>query len=89
MFKQVRAPKAHVKQRAYPKQVAQDCDVERYGNFKLKNDKNIFAAYDKAEMRKAEILVIASSKFLNTSKSFFWPDRVILTGTDLNSMQYK
>ena len=31
MFKQVRAPPSHVKERAYPKQKAQEGDVERYG----------------------------------------------------------
>ena len=31
LIKQVRAPPSHVKERAYPKQVAQKGDVERYG----------------------------------------------------------
>ena len=47
-------------------------------------DEIIFAAYDKAEMRKAKILVIASSDFVNTSKSLLWPDVLTLAGTDLN-----
>ena len=47
MFKQVRAPPAHVKERAYPKQVAQEGDVERYGDLNFKIDEIIFAAYDK------------------------------------------
>ena len=73
MFKQVRAPPAHVKERAYPKIVTQRGDVERYGELNFRIDETIFAAYDKAETRKAKILVIASSEVVHTSKSFFWP----------------
>ena len=50
-------------------------------------DEAIFAAYDEAEMRKAKILVIASSDFVNSSKSLFWPDVIMLAGTDLDWMQ--
>ena len=55
-FKQVQAPPAHVKERAYPKQVAQECDVERYGAIMFKIDETICAVYEKDEMRKATIL---------------------------------
>ena len=55
MFKQIRAPPGHVKDRAYPKQVTQEGDVLRYGGMKtIRKDETIFAAYDKAEMRKAK-----------------------------------
>ena len=47
MFKQVRAPPSHVKERAYPKQVTQEGDVQRYGGVKMiRKDETIFAAYD-------------------------------------------
>ena len=71
MFKQVRAPPAHLKQRAYPKSVAQECDVERYGDLKLRIHETIFAAYDKTEMKRAKMLVVASSEFAHTSQSLF------------------
>ena len=87
IFKQMRAPSAQVKERAYPKQVAQEGDVERYGELQFKIHETFFAAYYKAEMRKAKILVIASSVFVNTSKSLFWPDVIVLAGTDLDGMQ--
>ena len=67
MFKQVGAPPSHVKERAYPKQVAQEGDVERYGELKILKDETIFAAYDKEEMRKAKIMVVAKSDFVHTS----------------------
>ena len=61
MFRQIRATPDHVKDRAYPKQVAQEGDVQRYGGMKaIRKDETIFSAYDKAEMRKAKIMIIAN-----------------------------
>ena len=75
MFRQVKAPPGHVKERAYPKQMNQECDVQKYGGLKaIKKDETIFAAYDSAEMRKAKIMIVANSDFVYTSKSLFWPD---------------
>ena len=84
MFKQVRAHPAHVKERAYPKTVTQGGDAERYGEFKFRIDDTIFAAYDKAEMGRTKILVIASSDFVHTSKYLFWPDVIKRAGADLD-----
>ena len=78
----------HVKERAYPKQVNQEGDVPRYGGLKaIKKDETIFAAYDKAEMRKAKIMVVASSDFVCTFKSLFWHDAIMLAAVDLDLMQ--
>ena len=72
MFRQVSSPPGHVKERIYPKLVNQDGDVQRYGGLKaIKKDETIFAAYDKAEMRKAKIKIVANSEFVYTSKSLF------------------
>ena len=88
MFRQVKAPPGHVKERAYPKQVNQEGDVQRYGALKaIKKDETIFAAYDKAELRKAKIMMVASSDFVYTSKSLFWPDVKMLAAVDLDLMQ--
>ena len=52
--------------------MSQDYDVQRYGGLKaIKKDETIFAAYDKAEIRKAEIMIVANSEFVHTSKSLF------------------
>ena len=62
MLRQIKAPPGQVKERAYPKQVNQEGDVQRYGDLKaIKKDETIFAAYDKAEMRKAKIMIVAST----------------------------
>ena len=87
MFKQKGAPPSHVKERAYPKLVFQEVDVERYGELKFRMDETIFAAYDKVEMRKAKILVVARSDSVHTSKYLFWPDVIMLAATDLDLMQ--
>ena len=45
MSRQVKAPPGHVKERAYPKQLNQGGDVQRYGGLKpIKKDETIFAA---------------------------------------------
>ena len=88
MFRQVATPPSHVKERTYPKQVSQDGDVQRYGGLKaIKKDETIFAAYDKAEIRKAKIMIVANSEFVYTSKSLFRPDVITLAAVDLNLLQ--
>ena len=52
--------------------MTQEGDVQRYGGMKtIRKDGTIFAAYDKAEMRKAKIMIVANSDFVHTSKSLF------------------
>ena len=88
MFRQVSSPPGHVKERIYPILVNQDGDVQRYGGLKaIKKDSTIFAAYDKAEMRKAKIMIVANSEFIYTSKSLFWRDVILLAAVDLDLLQ--
>ena len=88
MLKQLSSPPGHVKEKIYPKLVNQDGDAQRYGGLiTVKKDETIFAAYDKAEMRKAKIMIVANSEFVHTSKSLFWPDLIMLTAVDLGLLQ--
>ena len=88
MFRQVSSPPGHVKERIYPKLVNQDGDAQRYGGLKaIKKDEAIFAAYDKAEMRKAKIMIVANSEFVYTSKSLFWPNVIMLAAVDMDLLQ--
>ena len=88
IIKQVRAPPSRVKERAYSKQVTQEGDVQRYGGMKMiRKDQTIFEAYDKVEMRKSKILIVANSDFANTFKYLFWPDVIMLAAVDLGLMQ--
>ena len=87
IFRQVSSPPGHVKERIYPKLVSQDGDVQRYGGLKaIKKDETIFAAYDKAEIRKAKIMIVAN-EFVYTSKSLFWRDVIIVAAVDLDLLQ--
>ena len=88
MFWQVSSTPGHAKERIYPKLVNHDGDAQRYGGLKaIKKDETIFAAYDKAEMRKAKIMIVANSEFVYTSKSLFWPDVIMLAAVDLDLLQ--
>ena len=88
IFRQLTTPPGHVKERVYPKLVNQDGYAQRYGGLiAIKKDETIFAAYDKAEMRKAKIMVVANSEFVYTSKSLFWPDVIMLAAVDLDLPQ--
>ena len=88
IFRQLTTPPGHVKERIYPKLVNQDGDAQRYSGLKaIKKDETIFAAYDKAEMRKAKIMIVANSEFVYTSKSLFWPDVIMLAAVDLDLLQ--
>ena len=70
------------------KEVNQEGDVQRYGGLKaIKKSETIFAANDKAEMRKAKIMIAASSDFVYTSKSLFWPDVIMLAAVDLDPIK--
>ena len=67
--------------------MSQEGDVQRYGGLKaIKKDETIFAACDKAEKRKAEIMIVTSSDFVYTSKSLFWLV-IMLAAVDLDLMQ--
>ena len=88
MLRQLKTPPGHVKERVYPKQVNQEGDVQRYGGLKaIYKDETILAAYDKAETRKAKIMIVANSDFVHTSKSLFWPDVIMLAAVVLDLMQ--
>ena len=88
IFRQLTTPPGHVKERVYPKLVNQDGDAQRYGGLTaIKKDETIFAAYDKAEMRKAKTVVVANSEFVYTSISLFWPDVIMLAAVDMDLLQ--
>ena len=76
-----------MKERASPKQVTGEGDADRNDELRFRIDETIFAACDKAEMRKAKILVISISDFVNTSRKFFRPSLIMLAGTDMDCMQ--
>ena len=88
MFRQLTTSPGHVKERIYTKRVSQDSDVQRYGGLEaIKKDGTIFAAYDKAEIRKAKIMIVANSEFVYTYNSLIWPDFIMLAAVDMDLLQ--
>ena len=64
-------------------------DLERNVTLCLHNSfcRNRESNVDKAEIRKAKIMIVANSEFVYTSKSLFWPDVIMLAAVDLDLLQ--
>ena len=50
---------------------------------------SLFAAYDPLDIKNAKYLIVASSDYLYTPRSLFWPDLIFLTAPKLNWGQAK
>ena len=59
-------------------------DDRRYGELKAPFDDGLFAAYDPLGMKVAKYLIVASSDYLYTPRSLFWPDVIFLTAPKLD-----
>ena len=54
-------------------------DVRRYAGLKAPVGDSLFAAYDPLDIKAAKYLILASSDYLYTPRSLFWPDVIFLT----------
>ena len=70
--------------RDYPRTTTVDGDDRRYGKLKAPVDDGLFAAYDPLDMKAAKYLIVASSDYLYTPRSLFWPDVIFLTAPKLD-----
>ena len=70
--------------RDYPRTTMVDGDEQRYGKLKAPIGDGLFAAYDPLEMKAAKYLIVASSDYLYTPRSLFWPDVIFLTAPKLD-----
>ena len=61
-----------------------DGDDKRYGKLKATVGDGLFAAYDPLDMKAAKYLIVASSDYLYTPRSLFWPDVIFLTAPKLD-----
>ena len=68
----------------YPRTTTVDGDDKRYGKLKAPIGDGLFAAYDPLEMKAAKYLIVASSDYLYTPRSLFWPDVIFLTAPKLD-----
>ena len=70
--------------RDYPRTTTVDGDDKRYGKLKAPIGDGLFAAYDPLDMKAAKYLIAASSDYLYTPRSLFWPDVIFLTAPKLD-----
>ena len=70
--------------RDYPRTTTVDGDDKRYGKLEAPIGDGLFAAYDPLEMKAAKYLIVASSDYLYTPRSLFWPDVIFLTAPKLD-----
>ena len=70
--------------RDIPRATTVDGDDRRYGELKAPVGDGLFAAYDPLDMKAAKYLIVASSDYLYTPSSLFWPDVIFLTAPKLD-----
>ena len=70
--------------RDYPRTTTVDGDDRRYGKLKAPVGDGLFAAYDPFDMKATKYLVVASSDYLDTPRSLFWPDVIFSTAPKLD-----
>ena len=56
----------------------------RYAHLESPKGDNLFAAYDPREMKLGRFLIVASSDYLYTPRSLFWPDVIFLTALNFD-----
>ena len=59
-------------------------DDRRYAGLTAPVGDSLFAAYDPLDMKAANYLIVASSDYLYTPRSLFWPDVIFLTAPKLD-----
>ena len=70
--------------RDYPRAASVEGDDKRYAGLKAPVGDSLFAAYDPLDMKAAKYLIVASSDYLYTPRSLFWPDVIFLTASKLD-----
>ena len=70
--------------RDYPRVTSVEGDDKRYAELKAPVGDSLFAAYDPLDLKAAKYLIVASSDYLYTPRSLFWPDVIFLTAPKLD-----
>ena len=70
--------------RDYPRMTTVDGDDRRYEKLKAPVGDGLFAAYDPMDKKAAKYLIAASSDYLYTPRSLFWPDVTFLMAPKLD-----
>ena len=70
--------------RDYSRATSVEGDDRRYAGLKAPVGDSLFAAYDPLDIKAAKYLIVASSDYLYTPRSVFWPDLIFLTAPKLD-----
>ena len=70
--------------RDYPRATSVEGDDKRYAALMATVGDSLFAVYDPLDMKAAKYLIVASSDYLYTPRSLFWPDVIFLTAPKLD-----
>ena len=65
--------------REYPRATSVEGGDSSYEGLKAPVGDSLFAAYDPLDIKEAKYLIIASSDYIYTPRSLFWPDVIFLT----------
>ena len=65
--------------RDYPRATSVEWDDRRYAELKAPVGDSLFAAFDPLDIKAAKYLIVASSDYLSTPRTLFWPDMMFLT----------
>ena len=65
--------------RDYHRATSVEGDDKRYAGLMAPVGDGLFASYDPLDMKAAKYLIVASSDYLYTPRSLFWPDVIFLT----------
>ena len=65
--------------REYARATSVEGDDRRYRGLEIPMGDSLFAAYDPLDIKNAKYLIVASSDYLYTPRSLFWPDVIFLT----------
>ena len=69
--------------REYPRATSVEGDDRRYKGPEIPMGDSLFAAYDPLDIKNAKYLIVASSDYLYTPRSHFWPDEIFPTAPTL------
>ena len=84
MYRQFAKPRGQGYSRDYPRATSVKGDDKRYAGLMAPAGDSLFAAYDPLDMKAAKYLIVASSDYLYTPRSLFWPDVIVLTAPKLD-----
>ena len=87
MYRQIARPPCKT-----PGEYSRDCprvttvegNDKRYGELKAPVGDSMFAAYDPLDMKATKYLIVASSDYLYTPRSLFWPDVIFVMAPKLD-----